>query len=54
MLLFVRGKIDPKIGIEVDVSFVFQFVHDHHDHVQCALHQVARGLVNPVQSNVKC
>ena len=34
-ILFVRGKIDPKIDIEMNVIFVF-YLHDQHGHKVCA------------------
>ena len=48
--LVCKGKIDPKIGIEVDVIFVFYFDQCVTPIVilKCVLHQVASGLVNPV------
>ena len=49
----VKGKIDPKIGIEMDVIFVFLF-YVINMIIQCMLHHVASGSVNPVQSNLKC
>ena len=49
----VRGKIDPRIGTEIDVIFVFLFYMINMI-IQCMLHHVASGSVNPVQSNVKC
>ena len=49
----VRGKIDPRIRTEMDVTFVF-LVYMINMIIQCVLHHVASGSVSPVQSNVKC